>query len=74
MNNFDFEQNLLKCWCVTDDIDTLCRGVLENNLTTDQIANTLLGMKELYELRFNTLFENFEGMLKEQQQAKQGTY
>lgn len=63
-DRFDFEQQLLNCWQVTADIDTLCEGALEQDLTIDQIANVLLGINELYELRFNKCFNTFEELIR----------
>ena len=59
-DRFDFEQQIQKCWLVTDDIYDLAEGVLEHGLTTDQITNVLFGMKEMYELKFNKLWDLFE--------------
>ena len=61
-DRFDFEQQIQKCWLVTDDIYELAEGVLEHNLTTDQITNVLFGMKEMYELKFNKLWDMFESV------------
>jgi len=61
-DRFDFEQQIQKCWLVTDDIYELAEGVLEHELTTDQIANVLFGMKEMYELKFNKLWDMFESV------------
>jgi len=61
---FDFEQEIMDCWHVTDDIDTLLEAVLEKDLTTDQIANVLLGMSELYKLKFDRTFATFEGLVR----------
>lgn len=58
---FDLEQNIMKCWSVTDDIDTLLKNVMENpKLSTDDIANVLLGMKTLYHMKFEECFDSFE--------------
>jgi hypothetical protein len=59
-DRFDFEQQIQKCWLVTEDIYELAEGVLEHELTTDQITNVLFGMKEMYELKFNKLWDMFE--------------
>jgi hypothetical protein len=59
-NRFDFEQQIQKCWMVTDDIYELSEAILEHGLTTDQITNILFGMKEMYELKFNKLWDLFE--------------
>jgi hypothetical protein len=34
-------------------------------MSHDQIANALIGMRELYELRFDKLFRQFEQMVRE---------
>jgi hypothetical protein len=67
MDRFDLEQNIMKCWNVTDDINLLYENVMDSNpeLTTDQIANALLGMHQLYEMKFEKLFRNFEQLVKE---------
>lgn len=63
---FDLEQQIHACWNVTTDIDAIFEGVCDNDpaLTEDQIANALLGMRELYELKFNKLFHLFEQTMK----------
>jgi hypothetical protein len=61
-DRFDFEQQIQKCWLVTDDIYELAEGVLEHDLTSDQITNILFGMKEMYELKFNKLWDMFESV------------
>lgn len=67
MDRFDLEQQIMKCWNVTDDINTLYEGVMDSSpeLTTDEIANALLGMHQLYELKFNKLFATFEQLVQE---------
>ena len=64
-DRFDLEQQIMACWNVTSDIDTLCEGVIESDMTTDQIANILLGMKQFYELKFDKLFRTFEELIRE---------
>ena len=61
-NRFDFEQQLLECWGVTKDIKTLCEAVCDRNpaMTEDEIANVLIGLESLYELKFNKLWQLFE--------------
>jgi len=67
MNNtvdksFELEQQFLDCWTITSNIDTLLEGVLEYDMTPDQIANALLGIKELYEIKFDKAFRTFESV------------
>ena len=67
MDRFDLEQNIMKCWNVTDDIYLLYENVMDGvpEMTTDEIANALLGMHQLYEMKFEKLFRNFEQLVKE---------
>ena len=64
---FDLEQDIHDCWNITKDIDTLLVGVVEKDLTRDQISNILLGMQELYSLKFDNLFSTFEEMIKDKE-------
>jgi hypothetical protein len=73
-NRFDMEQQIMNCWNICEDLDTLMEGVLERDMSQDRITNALLGMKELYQLKFETLWESFEAMTSEAHQAKQYHY
>lgn len=65
-DRFDLEQNIMRCWNVTEDIDLLYENVMENDdMSKDDIANALLGMKQLYEMKFNKLWDNFETLIRE---------
>jgi len=59
-NRFDLEQEILECWRVVDDIDVLIDGVCEGNLSNDDIANVLIGLKALYTMKFDRTFKTFE--------------
>ena len=59
-DRFDFEQQIQKCWLITDDLYDLSEAILERDLSHDTITNVLFGLKEIYEIRFNTLWELFE--------------
>jgi len=65
MNKIDFEQLLLKCWNVTDDIDLLCEEVCEGTFKDvpelqDKVANILIGLSSMYNLKFEKLYRMFE--------------
>ena len=69
---FDLEQRIMQCWSIIDDIDMLYTNVMDapEKLTEDHIANILLGMKQLYDLKFNTLMSTYEKFLKEKHDEK----
>ena len=60
--SFELEQQILDCWTITSQLDTLLEGVLEHEITRDQIANVLCGLKDLYEIKFDKAFRTFENV------------
>jgi len=68
-DRFDFEQQIMECRRVTDDIRTVNEYLLDAPLETDRedkIANMLMGMEALYNAKFDKLFRQFENLVKEQ--------
>ena len=65
VDRFDLEQNIMKCWNVTEDIDLLFENVMEKDMTQDEISNALLGLKTMYEMKFQKLWDNFETLIHE---------
>jgi hypothetical protein len=66
-DRFDFEQQLLDCWGVTKAINEVFEAVCDRNpaLTEDELSNLLLGIKSLYELKFEKLWSQFESGIRE---------
>ncbi len=64
-DRFDLEQNIMRCWAVTEDIDLLYENVMDRDMSQDDIANALLGLHQLYEMKFNKLWDNFEVLIRE---------
>mgnify|MGYP003333109742 FL=1 len=62
-NRFDFEQEIMGVWNIIEELKVLHEGVLERDLTSDQISNILSGMTELYQMKFEILFETFEQLV-----------
>ena len=51
---FDFEQQILKCWNITDDL----------NEANEELNSAHIGaITTLYEVKFNKLWELFEGVV-----------
>ena len=69
---FDLEQRIMQCWQIVDDLDILFANVLDSSPppSHDDIANVLLGMKQLYDMKFNNLFSTFEKFLEEKHDEK----
>lgn len=61
-NRFDFEQSIMQCWSVIDDIRSIEQC---EELTEDKRSMLLLGLAQLYEIKFGNLFSMFEKLIKE---------
>ena len=64
---FDLEQQILECWHVTGDIKLVMERACDHGMTQDELANVLIGLEALYELKFNRLWETFEQCVKTKQ-------
>lgn len=67
---FDLEQQILECWRVTDDINMLYKSIMDKHMTKDDITNVLLGLKSIYQMKFDNMWQTFEEHLKEFYEAK----
>jgi len=65
MKILDLEQEIMNAWHVVDDIDLLHENVIETDMSRDEIANVLLGLESIYNMRFQKVFNMFEDLCKE---------
>lgn len=67
-DRFKFEQQIMECWNVTTDLKTVTEYMLDFPLEAsreDKIANMLMGIEALYEVKFDKLFRQFEQLVRE---------
>lgn len=71
-NIFDLEQQIMQAWNVVDDIDMLYHYFGDDPKfagmsaeAEDEMANLLLGVKSMYSLKFEKLFNTFEDVCRE---------
>lgn len=57
------EDEILSCWCITDEIGTVYESIMNDDMSKDEIANILLGLQQLYNIKFNRMFEQYSKML-----------
>ena len=63
VDRFSFEQEIFAVWHITDDLKVLLEGILEKDISKDEIANIVLGLEQLYNLKFSRLFSTFEDLI-----------
>lgn len=67
-NRFDLEQSILKAWNVVDDLELLYERVMEGEeINRDELANILLGMVGVSNMRFEKCFSIFEALVRSRQ-------
>jgi hypothetical protein len=64
-DRFDLEEQMLNCWNLTKDINVLTEGVMEKDLTKDQIANALMGLEQMYDLKFDKMWTTFTKLIED---------
>ena len=64
ITRFTLEDQLMECWGIVDDLDMVysTEALYQDQ---DRMMNVLLGMQELYKIRFQRLFETFEHLVHE---------
>ena len=63
MDRFNFEQDIFHCWHVVNDIKHLTEMISDRGSSTDDIVNVLIGIRILYNDRFQKLMDNFEYLI-----------
>jgi len=57
----------MECWNLPEDIENLRWGMLDSKggMSEDEVDNYLLGMKTMYHIRFEKLFDTFEKLIQQ---------
>jgi len=58
---FDLEQEILDCWGICDDLETVYSN--ESLDLPDEVVNVLIGLKQLYHMKFERTFATFEQLV-----------
>ena len=68
---FELEQGIMNCWSICEEMKLLSKYVLESKeVDRDKVANILIGVSELYQMKFEECFTNFEETLQYFQDRK----
>ena len=68
---YELEPHIMDCWSVCNDLESVFRqiGDGEREPTHDEMMNTLMGMHQLYQWKFEQLFLKYEQIQKAQREA-----
>ena len=73
---YDLEEKIMDCWSVCNDLAVVFRqiGDGERDPTPDEMMNTLMGMQQLYQWKFEQLFNRYEKIQRSQQEEREERY
>lgn len=78
-DRFDLETDIMQAWSSVEDIDLIYHYIGDSEFFSgmkpehsDKIANLLLGLKEMQELRMNKLWETFEAIVHQKLKEPEG--
>ena len=64
---YDLEPMILDCWRVCNDLEIVFKQVGDGEPTEDELMNALIGMQQLYQWKFEQLFNKYEDVLRDRQ-------
>jgi len=66
---FELEQFILAMWSTKEDIDLLAQQYMDNraSMSEDDIANAMIGISTLHDMRSQRVFSLFEDMIKDKE-------
>jgi hypothetical protein len=62
-DRFELEDAISACFNTTADLKLVTGRVLDGETTPDMLANTLIGIQELHDLRCQRVFDIFEALV-----------
>jgi hypothetical protein len=63
-DNFELEQQILKCWGMVDDVKEIVDQFNQGKLTNEDTVQTLLACVAVYQFRFDRTFQKYEEVWK----------
>ena len=67
---FDLEDELMKCWHITDDIAAVSDIVVDTEMDDrdkDKFLNILIGMKQLYDHKFQEAYNTMDALIRQRE-------
>jgi hypothetical protein len=65
---FDLESHIFSCWNLVDELNVLAQAIEDKD--EDEIINIIIGLKALYNRKFDRLFNAYTQVLSHQSKLK----
>ena len=65
---YELEPHIMDCWSVCNDLESVFKQVGDGERvpTEDEMMNVLIGINQLYQWKFEQLFNKYEGVIEAQ--------
>lgn len=76
IDRFDLEEKIMNAWNIIEDIELVARATERmdiNGKDYDTLLNLIIGVQELYRIRFQELFSSFEDYIQLEEQRAMST-
>jgi hypothetical protein len=74
-DRFNLEESIMSVWNTKDDLESITSRMMDDPdgpMSEDDIANVLIGLTELHDIRCKKLFNVFEAMVRERKFTEMG--
>ena len=73
---YEIEPYIMDCWSVCNDIETVFKQIGDGHPepTEDEIMNALMGMQQIYQWKFEQLFNRYEQIQRSQREESEERY
>jgi hypothetical protein len=73
-DRFNLESEIMSVWNTKDDLESITSRMMDDPdpMSEDDIANVLIGLTELHDIRCKKLFNVFETMVRERKFTEMG--
>ena len=68
---FDLEQDIIRCWSVTNDIGETLEDLENQHIDQDTAVEAFRAYQRIYSLRFERCWRNFEGISEQNRVLRQ---
>lgn len=69
-DSFDLEQEIIRCWSVTNDIGETLDDLENAHIDVDTAIEALRAYQKIYDLRFERCWRNFEHMSQQNRELR----
>lgn len=62
MDRFDLEDQIMKSNNIAEELEMIACAILEDQITSDELSNALIGLATIHRIRTGQLFECFKNV------------